>query len=153
MQQVFLCGIDSDFKITTQQDNNITDLDIYEVNGNYQYDIEGLYSFDDHLVFVNWLNNCINVLINHFDIVVNSEDENSEGLTGKNLSLLNCLYQSITSESKLKLCPTLVDVVFEGIVHYSDYSFATIYDLIVFLSSCVNLMRAIIENEMSLEFV
>ena len=153
MQQIFLCGVDNEFSITTEQDNNTTDIDIYEVNGNYQYDIEGLYSFEDHLSFIDWLSNCINVLSNHFDIIGIADDENTNGLTGKNLSLLNCLYQSIPNETKLNLCPTLVDVVFEGIIRYSNYNFSTTYDLINFLSSCVNLMRAIIANEMSLEFV
>ena len=49
MQQIFLCGVTNDFEVTTQETDNLTDIDIYEVNGNYQYDVEGLYSFENHL--------------------------------------------------------------------------------------------------------
>lgn len=151
MQQIFLCGVTNDFEVTTQETNNLTDIDVYEVDGNYQYDVEGLYSFETHLELTEWLSGCVNALTNHFEIN-DMLDEDIDGLTAKNLSLLNLLYQSIPADKKIKLCPNLIDIVFEGIVHYSNYDFTTIHDLIDFLNSCVSLMKAIVGNEMSLEF-
>ena len=110
-----------------------------------------MYSFETHLELTEWWSGCVNALTNHFEIN-DMLDEDIDGLTSKNLSLLNLLYQSIPADKKIKLCPNLIDIVFEGIVHYSNYDFTTIHDLIDFLNSCVSLMKAIVGNEMSLEF-
>ena len=87
MQQIFLCGVTNDFEVTTQETDNLTDIDIYEVNGNYQYDVEGLYSFKTHLELTEWLSGCINALANHFAINDMLDEDVSDGLTAKSISL------------------------------------------------------------------
>lgn len=150
MQQIFLCGVTNDFEVTTQE-TDITNIDIYKVNENFQYDIEGLYSFKTHLDLIEWLSSCVNALADYLEIDEVSDEDISEGLTTKPLSLLVSLYKLASANKKIKLCDSLIDVVFEGIICYSNHNFTTLHDLMIFLISCVNLMKSIAGTEVSLQ--